>query len=530
MNSEDADATVAGVHRSIWLETTPGTDYESLDGGMSVDTVVVGGGIVGITAASKLTEAGQTVAVVERDRILDGVTGHTTAKLTSQHALIYDYLREQFGDERARQYAHANQSAIDEVESTVADRGIDCDFERVPAYTYVETEDRTQDVQDEVSAARRLGLPASYTESTPLPYDVAAAVRFDEQAQFHPRKYLLELARGLVEDGSYVFEETRALDVDPGDRCRVETDRGELAADDVVVATNFPFYDRGLYFTRLEPKRSYVLAARLDGEVPEGMYYRPTDPYFSVRPHPAGDESLVLFGGQNHKTGHQGDGRGRYRAVEREARRRFDVDSVEYRWSTQDYTSADRVPFVGQLAPQTDHVHVATGFGGWGLTNGTAAGMLLADTILGRENAWAEVYEPTRLNPRASAGQVLKHNTAAMRQFFGDRFAAQSIDTRVTLSRGDASVVESDEGPVGIYRDDDGGLHTVSAVCPHMGCHVEWNDGEDSWDCPCHGSRFDYDGSVLHTPAIEDLETYSETDLPSIGVGVTREQSLGDDD
>jgi len=526
MDSEDSEAAVAGEHRSIWLETTPGTDYEPLDGGMGVDTVVVGGGIVGITVASKLTGAGQTVAVVERDRIVGGVTGHTTAKLTSQHALVYDYLREQFGDERARQYAHANESAIDEVEATVEERGIDCDFERVPAYTYVETEDRKQDVRDEVSSARRLGLPASYTESTSLPYDVAAAVRFDDQAHFHPRKYLLDLAQGLVTDGSYVFEETRALDVDPGERCRVETDRGELAADDVVVATNVPFYDHGLYFARLEPKRSYVLAVRLAGEVPEGLYYRPTDPYFSVRPHPAGDESLVLVGGQNHKTGHEGDGRGRYRAVEREARRRFDVESVEYRWSTQDFTSVDRVPFVGQLAPQTDHVYVATGFGGWGMTNGTAAGMLLADSILGRENAWADVYRPTRLNARASAPSVLKHNTEAMRHFFGDRFGTDTISTRVDLGRGEASVVDSNEGPVGVYRDDDGDLHAVSAVCPHMGCHVEWNDGEDSWDCPCHGSRFDTDGSVLHAPAVEDLESYGEADLPSIGVGVTREQSL----
>ncbi|WP_394327262.1 Rieske 2Fe-2S domain-containing protein [Halobacterium jilantaiense] len=164
------------------------------------------------------------------------------------------------------------------------------------------------------------------------------------------------------------------------------------------------------------------------------------------------------------------------------------------------------------------------------MTNGTAAGLLLADSVLGRESAWADVYEPTRLNARASAPEVLKHNTAAMRQFFGDRLATSTITTRVDLERGDASVVDSDEGPVGIYRDDGGDLHTVSAVCPHMGCRVEWNDGEDSWDCPCHGSRFDHDGRVLHTPAVDDLETYSESDLPAIGVAVTREQLPGNDD
>ena len=530
MNSEHPDSTVGGQHRSIWLETSPETAYEALDGGMRVDTVVVGGGIVGVTTASKLADAGQTVAVVERDRILTGVTGHTTAKLTSQHGLVYDYLVEKFDAERARQYAEANESAIDEVEATAEERGIDCDFERVPAYTYVESHDRRQEVRDEVEAARRLGLPASYTESTELPYDVAAAVKFEEQAHFHPRNYLLELARDLTESGSYVFEDTRALDVEPGSPCRVPTDRGELVADDVVVATNFPFFDEGLYFARLEPKRSYVLAARLAEEPPEGIYYRQSTPYFSVRPHPAGDESLVLFGGQNHKTGHEESGVDRYRKVEREARNRFDVDTVEYRWSTQDYKSVDRAPFVGKLAPHTKNVYVATGFGGWGLTNGTAAGMLLSDTILGRENPWTGIYKPTRFNASASTRELVKHNTGAMRHFFEDRLKGRPSGIRVDVDRGDAKVVDSDDGPIGVYRDDDGELHTVSVVCPHMGCHVEWNDGEASWDCPCHGSRFDYDGRVVHTPAVDDLRTYSEQELASIGVGVSGEQSAEGDD
>ncbi|AHG04518.1 FAD-dependent oxidoreductase [Halobacterium sp. DL1] len=530
MNPKHADSTVDGQHRSIWLETSAETSYDALDGGTRVDTVVVGGGIVGITTASKLADAGQTVAVVDRDRILAGVTGHTTAKLTSLHGLLYDYLLEQFDEDRARQYADANQRAIDEVESTVEDRGIDCDFERVPAYTYVEDHDRRQAVRDEVEAARRLDLPASYTESTELPYDVAGAVKFEEQAQFHPRNYLLELAGDLVESGSHVFENTRALDVEPGSPCRVSTDRGELVADDVVVATNFPFFDEGLYFARLEPKRSYVLAARLAGETPDSIYYRQSDPYFSVRPHPAGDESLVLFGGQNHKTGHEVSGVDRYRKVEREARTRFDVDSVEYRWSTQDYRSIDSVPFVGKLAPHTKHVYVATGFGGWGLTNGTAAGMVLSDLILGRESPWTGVYEPTRFNASASTRELVKYNTESMRHFFEDRLKGRPSGVRVGLDRGEAKIVDSEEGPVGVYRDERGEVHTVSAVCPHMGCHVEWNDGEESWDCPCHGSRFDYDGRVVHTPAVSDLETFSERELSAIGVGVAQERSAEGDD
>ncbi len=530
MNARDTDSEAGeGRHESIWMDTSEGTDYEALDGGTSVDTVVVGGGIVGVTTASKLAEAGQTVAIVERDRVLAGVTGHTTAKLTSLHGLVYDSLVEQFGRERAGQYADANQRAIEEVASTVEDRDVDCDFERVPAYTYTESRDRRRDVQREVDAARRLGLPASYADETSLPFDVAAAVRFENQAQFHPRKYLLALARGVVDDGGYVFEETRALDVDAGEPCRVPTDRGELVADDVVVATNVPFFDRGLYFARLEPKRSYVLAARLAGETPEGMYYRASDPHFSVRPHPAGDESLVLLGGQNHKTGHEDSGEARYRRLEREARSRFDVESVEYRWSTQDVKSVDGVPFVGQLAPHTDHVYVATGFGGWGMTNGTAAGLLLSDLVRGRSNPWADVYEPSRFEPRASAKALVEHNAGAVRHFVGDRLK-QGAGGHAQLDPGEATVVESDDGPVGVYRDGDDRLHAVSTVCPHMGCRVEWNDGERSWDCPCHGSRFDHDGSVLHAPAVEDLDAYSVRDLAEIGIDVRREREQELDD
>jgi len=519
-DNTDTATPRAGEATSIWLDTTPETGYATLDDGVAVDTAVVGGGIAGITTAAKLKAAGQTVAVLERDRVVTGVTGHTTAKLTSLHGLVYDHLIDHVGVEKARQYAAANEWAIDDVESTIAARDIDCDFERTPAYTYTDTAENREQIRNEVDAAKRLDLPAAYVESTPLPFDVSAAVRFDEQAHFHPRKYLLELARQIHGNGSYVFERTTARDVEDGRPCRVSTDRGTVTADDVVVATHFPFFDHAFYFARLSPKRSYVLAARLRDSPPEGMYYHTEEPYFSVRPRPAGDESMVLVGGQNHRTGHGGSTIDRYRRLEAQTRDRFDVESIEHRWATQDYVSVDRVPFVGAHAPHLDHVYVATGFGGWGMTNGTAAGQLISDLILDRERSWRAVYQPTRLRIGASKGELLSHNKHAVKRFVEDRLTEPPRLDVGTIDRGQATIVASEDGPVGVYRDETGEIHVVSAVCTHMDCLVEWNDAETSWDCPCHGSRFDYDGVVLDTPAVGNLSTYD--DLAAIGL---RDQS-----
>ncbi|RRJ33778.1 FAD-dependent oxidoreductase [Halocatena pleomorpha] len=505
---DSSPAGQAGRHKPIWFDTTPETGYEALDGEVSVDTAVIGGGIAGITTAYELRNAGQSVALIERDRILCAVTGRTTAKLTSLHGLLYAHLCDHFGQQHARQYANANEAAIDQVETTIEAQGIDCEFVRTPAYTYVESETGRQKIREEVDAARRLGLPVSYVESTDLPYDVEAAVEFTDQARFNPRRYLLELTRTIPGDDSHVFERTTVRDVTDGTPCRVTTDHGAVIANDVVIGTHFPIRDPALYFARLSPKRSYVLGVRLATEPPKGLYYDPEEPYFSVRPHPDDNASMVLIGGQNHRTGHGNSTKEHYRRLERQARERFDVESIEYRWATQDYVAIDHVPFVGRLAPQMRHLYVATGFGGWGMTNGTAAGRLLSDLILDRENPYRSVYQPTRLNLRASAGQLLSHNVPAAKHRIGDRIGSPPRFDRSQLDRDEAVVVTEQEDPVAAYRDESGRLHAVSAICPHMGCLLRWNDGEKSWDCPCHGSRFDIDGTVLDTPAVTELDRY----------------------
>ncbi|WP_323192655.1 FAD-dependent oxidoreductase [Halostella sp. PRR32] len=507
MDSNDGTSQppLQGAHESLWIETTPKTEYDTLDGEIEVDVAIIGGGIAGITTAAELQEAGKSVAIVERDHILEGVAGHTTAKLTALHGLIYDHLIEYFDEQRARQYAEANLAAIDHVEATVEDRGLDCDFKRTAAYTFTESSDNRHQIQAEVDAAQQLSLAASFQESTDLPFDIEAAIRLDDQAQFHPRKYLLALAEEIPGESSYIFENTTAMDVEDGSPCQVSTDCGSITADAVVVATHFPVFDRARYYERLYPKRSYVLAVRLQGDAPAGMHYKPEDPYFSVRPHPAGEESMVLVGGQNHRTGHSDSTVDRYRKLEQEAFDRLNVDEIAYRWSTQDFVSIDRVPFIGLLGPQSENVYTATGFGGWGMTNGIVAGMLLSDLIVDGQSEWEDVYQPMRFNENASADPFLHHNQHDVKHYLEDYTEHPQSGDVESVQQGDGAVLELDDGLTAVHRDEDGDTHSVSAICSHMGCLVYWNDGEQSWDCPCHGSRFACDGSVLNGPANSPL-------------------------
>ncbi len=512
MRAGGGEDSLPGSPVAYWLDSTPATDYPPLRKELDVDVCVVGGGIAGITTAYLLGQSGARVAVVEAQRIVQSVTGHTTAKITSLHQLIYAQLIENAGREHAQGYAGAQQAAIGQIAALVEQLGIDCDFRRTESYTYTESEQDLDTIHAEVDAARSLGLPASFTDRTPLPYPIKGAVTFADQAEFHPRKYLLALAEAIVRAGGLIFEETRATGFeDAGDSrpCRVETTGGAITARDVVLATHVPVHDPALFFAQLFPKRSYVLGCRLRGAAPRGMFIGTGPGHHSVRSTPLrgpDGEELVLIGGEGHKTGQGGDTRERFRALERWARKRFDVASIDYRWATQDPSTPDNVPFIGKLAPGSRHMWVATGFGGWGMTNSTVAAMLLTDLIAGRENPWAPVFDPQRFNTE-SVGPVVKENLNAAKHLIGDRFRVEREDSAedVELAPGEGMVVRIGAQPVALSRDSAGTLRAVSAICRHVGCYVAWNTAERTWDCPCHGSRYTADGTVIEGPANESL-------------------------
>ena len=444
---------------------------------------------------------------MDAKRVARGVTGYTTAKVTSGHGAMYASIASSFGDDGARTYAEANQAALEWIADRVKGESIDCDFERVANYVYAETAEEAQMLRDEAEAEQRAGLPASFVDETPLPFDVAGAVRLENQAQFHPLKYLLALVAALAGDGSHVFENTRAVRVHRGEPHRIEAGDGEIRAVDVIVATHIPFLDRGLFFAKAHPHRSYALTIPIGADrAPEGMFINAGTPTRSIRVVADGDRRLLLVGGEGHKPGEEPDTEGRYRTLEAFARERFEVDGeVTHRWSTQDYLSVDRVPYVGRVTRRSRHLLTATGYGKWGLTNGTVAAHILADDVLGRPNPWASLYDAKRLKPKASAKKLVVENAKVARHLVGDRFAVAKRDAADALQPGEGVVIRAGLHHVAVSRADDGSLQRVSAACTHLGCLVAWNPAELSWDCPCHGSRFTAQGTVIQGPAVSDL-------------------------
>jgi glycine/D-amino acid oxidase-like deaminating enzyme/nitrite reductase/ring-hydroxylating ferredoxin subunit len=482
---------------SIWLETGPaGPEHPRLTRDIEADVCVIGAGIVGVTTALLLHEAGLRVVVLDANRVGHGVTGHTTAKVSSQHGLKYAQLRSQHGAATARVYGEANQAALEWIADRVARDRIACDFRRRSSYVYADDRDQ---IEEEARAAQDAGLPATRVHSTPLPYPVGAAVRFDDQAELHAYKYLLGLAAQLPE----IYERTHAVQV-VGEAVR--TPGGMVTAGHTIVATHFPFPDRSLAFARVHPQRSYAIACRIAGAPPEGMFISASQPTRSIRAVPVDGEELLLVGGEGHKTGTGGDTTERYTALEAFAREHWDVRSVEYRWSAQDNTTGDGIPFAGWLTPWEPSVLMATGFAKWGFTNGTAAAFVLRDLVLGRETLQTKLFDPTRLNARAALPSLLKENAQVAARFVGDRIKQRGGRDIEDLRPGEGDIVRLDGEKVAGYRDEDGTLIAVSSVCTHLGCQVNFNRAERSWDCPCHGSRFAVDGSVLQGPAVHRLQ------------------------
>jgi glycine/D-amino acid oxidase-like deaminating enzyme/nitrite reductase/ring-hydroxylating ferredoxin subunit len=513
---------LSGSPISYWIDSTSPAQFPTLSqlatgnvalnesSNITVDVAVVGGGIAGLTAAFLLKRAGKTVVLLEADQIATGTSGHTTAKLTSLHQVIYADLIKEVGEEKARLYGQSNQAAVEQVATWVTEENIDCDFSRQSAYSYAETNDQLDQIKAEVEAALKLGLPASFVQETTLPFPITGAIKFDHQAQFHVRKYLLHLAKQIAGDGSYVFEHTRVETVEEGAPCQVITKQGVIHASDVIVTTNLPILNQGLFFAKAYAKRSYIIGAKIDpARAPQGMFIGVGQGYHSIRTTPHQGGLLLMIGGEGHKVGAVTNTEENYQKLETFARERFGINAIDYRWSTQDYVSFDKIPYIGKLTPFSEHVFVATGFSLWGMSNGTLSGMILADAILGIENPWADLYDATRATPFLKP-ESLKENVSVGIHWIGDRLKGLQSSTQ-QLAAGEAKVLTVDGKKVAAYRDEDGQIHTVSAVCTHLGCIVNWNSAERSWDCPCHGARFNCDGKVLHAPAIQDLESYSES-------------------
>ncbi|MDR7870852.1 MAG: FAD-dependent oxidoreductase [Tissierellaceae bacterium] len=492
--------------KSYWISSTEDTNYPSLNDDVSVDIAIVGGGMVGILTAYELEKQGFNIAIIEAEKIVQSTTAHTTAKLTSQHNLIYDKLVNQMGRELAQQYARANESAIHQIKKIADENNINCDYESQFAYIYTQEDKYKEDIVKEVEAARLLGIDAELISDIPFPIDIKTGMVFRNQAQFHPRKFLLKLAEILNDRGVSIYEKTRAIELNSeNDKYIINTDVGKkVTAEKVIIATHYPFFNKkSMYYARLYVERSYILGIKAKEKYPGGMYINAEEPPRSLRYHPTDDGELILVVGENHKTGQGENTNEHYEALLNFAKDIFTIKDIPFRWSTQDCFTLDGIPYVGQYASDTPNLYVATGFAKWGMTNSVASSIILRDLVFKGESPWADVYNPSRKTIVASTKNFVVQNANVASQLIEGKLS--NTDNDVELKPGDAVIVEVDGDKVGCFRDDEGKLHLVNTTCTHMGCELKWNSAERSWDCPCHGSRFTYEGKVLHGPAVKPL-------------------------
>lgn len=488
---------------SLWVQpqyrygdqdTSSNVSRPSLQGEINTNVAVIGAGLAGVLTAYLLKQRGVDTIVIECNETGSGITKNTTAKISSQHGLIYHKLMTYKGEERAWEYAMSNQHAIEKYEEIINQLEIDCDYEIMPNYIY--TLDNEQSIRQEADAARKLGLPASFTRDTALPFQVKAAVRFERQAQFHPLKFLDEVAKKLT-----IYEHTRVTELRDGGI--IITDKGSVRAKSIIIATHYPFINApGYYFFKMHQERQYVAAltgedinkkAKLDG-----MYLDADPRGYSFRRY----KECLLLGSGNHRSG-QYKPVNAYAKLEKAAGQWFPNSSIRYTWSNQDCMTPDAVPYIGKYSVITPNIYVATGFNKWGMTSSMVSAMILSDMITGKENEYQKVFSPSRLFLSGSS-KFLKDAGIITVSLLKEHMKIPH-DQIKSIGVGKAGVINHNGERYGVYREDEDKYYFVTTKCPHLGCSLEWNQNEMTWDCPCHGSRFDYRGKLINNPAMRDV-------------------------
>lgn len=489
---------------SIW-NVSPHPRYPSLAGDLEVDVAIVGAGITGLTSALLLADAGKKVAVLEARRIGAGVSGSTTSHLTEAVDARYHVIERDFGREGARLVARSSRDAIETI-GTIAERcGIPKAFERVPGWLYSEDEGGAAMLAKEVEASRRAGLACSLDRAMPLPFAVRAAIRYEDQAQLDAGAYLDALARAASMRGAMIFEGARVLAVDDGEPCRLHLEAGgEVSARAVFFATHAAIH-RYFLQTKVSPYRSYVLAySHVERSAAPGLFWDTADPYHYTRHAVVGGVPYLLVGGSDHRTGTETETEAHYEDLAKYVHARWGLAGAALRWSAQVHEPIDGLPYIG-TRPSGQHVYFATGFGGNGTTYGTIAAKIVAHALLGRSSPWSDLYAASRIKPIAGAKEFVRETLEDAVHFVSDWISGPETSSVDEIGRGEGKIVRVNGRRLAVYRDDRGALSAVSPVCTHLGCHVHFNRAEQSWDCACHGSRFDTGGAVLHGPAAAPL-------------------------
>ena len=497
---------------SYWIESTKNLgNFEALSKNISCDVCIIGAGMFGLTTAYYLCKKGLKVVVLDKSEIGVKASGHTTAKITSQHGLIYKYLIHDLGVDIAKKYLTANEEAIKNIKHIIDEEKIECDYEVQSNFIYAISPEELSKVRDEVQSVNSLGFNAQFVADLSVPFEKKGAIMFPNQAMFHPRKYMLGLCYCIQKNDSEIFTNSTVYDVKRiDDNYETYTKDNTVKSKYVVLASHYPIINfPGFYFTKMYQDTSYIIGIDAKSAPFDGMYINSMPPTYSYRWANLNNKQILLLGGAGHKIGENNiTNASTYDVLEQKAKELYPNSEVLYKWNTRDCITLDKVPYIGEFSSLMPNLYVGTGFNKWGMTSSNVAANIITDKILGIENKYEEAFTSTRLKPvknRWEMKDMLKQLTSSL-VIEKLKIPDETINE---IKNDSGKIVEINGQKVGIYKDSSEKLFAVKPVCSHLGCTLSWNNVDKTWDCPCHGSRFDFKGKNIYDPAIKDLETYN---------------------
>lgn len=497
---------------SYWIESTKNDGrFNVLNKDISCDVCIIGAGMFGLTSAYYLSKKGLNVVVLDKTDVGTKVSGHTTAKITSHHGLIYDYLVNSFGIDIAKDYLFANEEAIQNIKGIIDTEKIDCNFETQSNFIYTTMPEEVEKIEQEVHIVNMLGKNSKFVSQTELPFEVQGAIMFPNQAQFHPRKYMLGLCNCILQNKGQIFANTLVNDVKKEDEYyETYTSNNLVKSKYVVLASHYPFINfPGFYFTKMYQETSYIIGIDPKTNLFDGMYISSSTPTFSFRTAQFDNKKLLLIAGANHKTGSENvTYYSTYDILEQKAKELYPNCEVLYKWNTRDCITLDKVPYIGEFSSLMPNMYIGTGFNKWGMTSSNVAANIVTDKILGIENKYEQAFTSTRLKPVKNIEEMKNMFKQTTKSLIIEKFKI-SDDTIKSLENNTGNIIEKDGEKIGIYKNSNGKIYAVKPTCTHLGCTLSWNNVDKTWDCPCHGSRFDYTGKNMYDPALKNLQTFN---------------------
>lgn len=494
---------------SIWLESCNLKKYNKLENDISCDICIIGGGITGISTAYYLSKMGFSISILEKDNLATKTTGNTTGKITSQHGLIYDYLLKTFGLDFSKDYLEANELAIKNIKQIIDENKIECDFEYKNNFVFTESLDYVQKFKDEYKALKEIGFSPIFNEKLNIPYNVISSLGFPNQAQFNSIKYINGLLCALEKSNVQIYENSKVIDVKQEDNlCTISTEIANVNCKYAIITTRYPFMNfPGFHFLKMYQSTSYAIAIDTDQNLFDDMYISFEEPTISLRTAIYNNKRIPIIAGFTHKTGEKKDSSDPYLFLEQIAQKMFPDYNIISKWCSQDAISVDKLPYIGAFSSFMPHVYFATGFKKWGMTTSNVASQIICDYICNIDNKYSSLFDSKRFHPIKNRTELKNMLVEISDSLVLKKFKIKESDIE-KIKCNTARVIKIDGKLVGIYKNDKNEIFAVKPICSHLGCTLNWNNTLKTWDCPCHGSRFDYEGKCIYGPSVGDLERY----------------------